>query len=158
MEVRDQLHLPAQVKCVTSTYQQRLMEKPYVPRSSFRCTLLGRDSDTNQSTFSRISSSTWILASCEGLSKPLQLQGGLHLPSHSLHVRGEVQGRDSAPIHKIPSPRHLNGLEETQVFTLYKDGRAPELMKEKNVEHCQKLNVGSSAVQEQSFCRVLYFK
>lgn len=38
-------------------------------------------------------------------------QVGLHLPSRSLLVRVEVQGRDSAPIHKIPSPRCHNRLE-----------------------------------------------
>jgi hypothetical protein len=56
------------------------------------------------------------------------------------------------------SPSCFSTQEETQVFILYKDGWAPELMKEKNVEHCQKLNLNSSAAQEQSFCRVLCFK
>jgi hypothetical protein len=41
---------------------------------------------------------------------PYNRQGGLHLPSRSLHVRGEAKGRESGPIHKIPSPRRHNGL------------------------------------------------
>lgn len=99
------------MKWMTSKYQQRLMVKPKVPRSSFGRASFGRDGDANPSSFSRLSSSTWFLALCEGLSKPLQTQVGLHLPSRSLRVRGEVHGRDSTPIHKIPSPRSLNGLD-----------------------------------------------
>jgi hypothetical protein len=51
------------------------------------------------------------MVSCEGLPKPLKVAGGLHLSPCPLYVRGEVQGRESAPIHKIPAPRRHNRLE-----------------------------------------------
>jgi len=48
------------------------------------------------------------VASCEGFSESLKQEGGLHTSPSSLHVRGEVQGRESGPIHKVPSPpRHI---------------------------------------------------
>jgi len=49
--------------------------------------------------------------SCEGFSEPLQQEGGLHTSPSSLHVRGEVQGRESGLTHKVPSPRRHNLLE-----------------------------------------------
>jgi hypothetical protein len=51
------------------------------------------------------------LASREGSPKPLQPEGGLHLPPCPLYVRGEVQGRERGPIHKISAHRRHNGLE-----------------------------------------------
>ena len=48
------------------------------------------------------------IAPCEGFSESLQGDGGLHTSPSSLYVRGEVQGRESGPIHKVPSPhRHI---------------------------------------------------
>jgi hypothetical protein len=37
-----------QIKCVVSKYQQRLMEMPLVPRSSFGRASLGKDSEANK--------------------------------------------------------------------------------------------------------------
>jgi len=37
-----------QMKCVVSKYQQRLMEMPFVPRSSFGRDSLGKDSEANR--------------------------------------------------------------------------------------------------------------
>ena len=37
-----------QVKCVISKYQQRLMQMPFVPRSSFGRVSLGKDGDVNK--------------------------------------------------------------------------------------------------------------
>jgi hypothetical protein len=37
-----------QVKCVISKYQQRLMEMPFVPPSSFGRDSLGKDGDANK--------------------------------------------------------------------------------------------------------------
>jgi hypothetical protein len=42
---------------------------------------------------------------------PLQPAGGLHLAPCPLYVRDEVQGGESAPIHKIRAPRRHNRLE-----------------------------------------------
>ena len=50
--------------------------------------------------------STWSQG--KGLSKPVQPEGGLHLPPCPLHVRGEVQGGGSGPIYKIPARRRHN--------------------------------------------------
>jgi hypothetical protein len=37
-----------EIKCVVSKYQQRLMEMPFVPRSSFGRASLGKDGEANK--------------------------------------------------------------------------------------------------------------
>jgi len=51
------------------------------------------------------------VVSCEGFCEPLQQIGGLHTSPSSSHVLGELQGRESGPIHEFLSPRRNNQLE-----------------------------------------------
>jgi hypothetical protein len=50
------------------------------------------------------------MTSCEDFSEPLQQERGPHTSS-SLHLRGELPGRESGPVHKVPSPRRHSRLE-----------------------------------------------
>jgi len=53
--------------------------------------------------------STWLHV--KFFSKLWQQEGGLHTSPSSLNVRGEVQSRESGPIHKVPSPPRHNRLD-----------------------------------------------
>ena len=107
------------------------MEKPFILRSSFRRASLGKDGayrnlDTQGYTHRTVNYSIRVHCSTHwrphqhnrehfgsfwGLPKPLQSEGGLHLPPSPLYVRGDVQGSGSAPVHKIPAPSRHNGLQ-----------------------------------------------
>jgi len=50
------------------------------------------------------------VASCKGIPKPVQQEVGLQLPSCTLLVRGEAQGRANWRVHDVASPRRHNRL------------------------------------------------
>jgi hypothetical protein len=101
-----------QVKCVISKYQQRLMEMPFVPPSSFGRATLGDDGDANKLFLTMAVIDAWIepgttvISDCWGAYRNLDTHGYTHhTVNHSIEF---VERRTGAHTNTTESTwRHM---------------------------------------------------